>query len=192
MFRLISPSSTTMTRICDGQFHYHRRFFCCLQVNNSQNLRSLKTLAAFLTWSPLAWMKGPRTLWSDHHHIWAPFVRPGRDNPWYLLTITPPWPVSWHRTICLLGLLTTDQGERIGEATQPEINCLNKNLRLDRLGNRCPKQTLQVTLIDLYLIYWYNQRRVCIANIFPNKEFANTSAMRIDVSLTTYYFVKTI
>ena len=44
MFRLISPSSTTMTRICDGQFHYHRWFFCCLQVNNSQNLPSLKTL----------------------------------------------------------------------------------------------------------------------------------------------------
>ena len=133
--------------------------------------------------------EGTRTLSSDHHHTWAPFVRPGRDNPWYLLTITRTRPVSWHQTICLRG---PDQGERTGEATQPvasEINCLNKNLRLDRLGNRCPKRTLQVTLIDLYLIYCYNQRRVCIANIFPSR--IGNLLIRIVMSLTTYHLVKT-
>ena len=133
--------------------------------------------------------EGTRTLSSDHHHTWAPFVRPGRDNPWYLLTIT--------RT--LARVVTSDNlspgpwpGERTGEATQPgtsEINCLNKNLRRDRLGNRCPKRTLQVTLIDLYLIYCYNQRRVCIANIFLSQ--IRNLLIRIVMSLTTYHLVKT-
>ena len=120
------------------------------------------------------------TLWSDHHLIWAPFVRPGRDNPWYLLTITPHTGPCRDIRQFVSGALTRGRGqERPHSQAPPEINCLNKNLRLDRLGNRCPKQTLQVTLIDLYLIYWYNPQRVCIANnIFPNEEFANTSAQQ--------------
>ena len=160
MFRLISPSSTTMTRICNGQFHYHRWFFCCLQVNNSQNLSLLLKNSAYLTRFSV-WMK--QSLWSDHHEpIWAPFVHNKRDNPWYL-TIMGQCPVSWHQTICLL---TPERHRQRPHSQGMEINCLNKNLHLDTLGNRCPEHTLQVTLIDLYLIHCYDQRKACINNVY--------------------------
>ena len=173
MFRLISPSSTTMTRICDGQFHYHRWFFCCLQVNNSQNLSSLKNLA-FLTWFSGRMNEGDSSLWSDHHEPSVPHLS-GLGGIILISDHHQPVP----------GVVTSDNlspDSRERRAQRPhspgrEINCLNKNLHPDQLGNRCPEHTLQVTLIDLYLIYCYNQRRACINNTYLEESAAVPSVI---------------